>query len=130
MVMTRDSIRSLVDEYTSAWERGARDAWLATFSVDATQEDPIGEGVRRGRAEIGRFWDQAMASYDGIEIRQRAVHITGNEAALEWTIVARDGAEWVVFDGVDVFTFTSEPLIASVRAYWQRDDRRRTTAAP
>lgn len=125
-----DGIRSLLDDYTAAWERGARDEWLATFAPDATQEDPIGDGVRRGHDEIGRFWDQAMASYDGIEIRQRAVHVAGGEAALEWTIVARDGAEWVIFDGVDVFTFTPEPLIASVRAYWERDSRRRTTEEP
>lgn len=50
-----------------------------------------------------------MASYDGIEIRERAIHVTGAEAALEWTIVAAEGPEWVVFDGVDVFTFDNEP---------------------
>ena len=90
----------------------------------------MGEGVRRGRPEIGEFWDRAMASYDRVEIRQRALHVAGAEAALEWTVVAKDGDEWVVFDGVHVFTFDPEPLISSVRAYWDRDGRSRVRERP
>lgn len=71
-----------------------------------------------------------MSSYDGIEVRERAIHVAGHEAALEWTIVAADGQEWVVFDGVDIFTFDDQPLISSVRAYWQREGRRRTAERP
>ena len=116
--------------YTTAWVAADREGWLSTFSERATQEDPVGEGIRHGRGEIGAFWDRAMASYDGIEIRQRALHVVGTEAALEWTVIAKDGDEWVIFDGVDVLTFDSEPLIASVRAYWQRDGRDRTRERP
>ena len=85
--------------YTSAWVASDRDGWLSTFSEGATQEDPVGEGVRHGRDEIATFWDRAMASYDGIELRQRALHVIGTEAALEWTVLAKDRDEWVVFDG-------------------------------
>jgi steroid Delta-isomerase len=116
--------------YTSAWVAADRDGWLSTFSEGATQEDPVGEGIRHGRDEIATFWDRAMASYDGIELKERALHIVGTEAALEWTIVAEDRDEWVVFDGVDVLTFERGPLIASVRAYWERDTRRRTRERP
>lgn len=123
-------MRSLLDRYAAAWAAADREGWLATFAEGATQEDPVGEGVRRGREEIGAFWDAAVASYDSIELRSRAVHVVGREAALEWTIVARDGDEWVVFDGVDVFTFDDGPLITSVRAYWQREGRRRTRQQP
>jgi len=125
-----DAIRSLLTRYTDAWAAADRDGWLATFSELATQEDPVGEGVRRGREEIGDFWDQAVASYDSVEIRQRALHVVGTEAALEWTVVAKDGDEWVVFDGVDVFTFDPGPLISSVRAYWERDGRSRVPDRP
>jgi hypothetical protein len=121
-----------MSRYTAAWASADRDGWLSTFSEEATQEDPVGEGVRTGREEIGHFWDRAIASYDGIEIRQRALHIVGTEAALEWTVIAKDGDEWVVFDGVDVLTFEPGPLplIASVRAYWERDNRPRTRDRP
>lgn len=71
-----------------------------------------------------------MGSYDSLEIRVRHVHVVAQEAALEWTIVARQTPEWIVFEGVDVFTFAPGPLIASVRAYWSRDARRRTKERP
>ncbi|MBA3654221.1 MAG: hypothetical protein H0W70_08505 [Actinobacteria bacterium] len=34
-----------------------REGWLSTFAPDATREDPVGEGTRRGHEEIGTFWD-------------------------------------------------------------------------
>ena len=107
-----------------------RDGWLATFSEVLTQEDPVGEGVRHGRDEIATFWDRAMASYDDVEIRQRALHVVGTGPRLSGRSSRRTANEWVVFDGVDVLTFDSEPLIASVRAYWERDGRSRTRESP
>jgi uncharacterized protein (TIGR02246 family) len=118
--MEPERLRNLVEAYAAAWARNDRAGWLATFAADATQEDPIGEGVRRGREAIGGFWDRAMEGRDSLEIRPRAIHITGGEAAMEWRITTRMGGEWTVFDGVDVFTFTDEPLIATVRAYGDR----------
>ena len=111
-------IRSLLERYTAAWKANDRAGWLDTFAADASQEDPVGGGVRRGHEEIGGFWDRAVASYDGtIDLRLRAVHVAGVEAAMEWTIVATDGPETIEFDGVDVFTFTGPPMrITSVRA--------------
>ena len=130
------AVRTLLARYTAAWRAGDRAAWLATFAEDATQEDPIGDGVRSGVEAIGGFWDDAMAGYDGgIDLRSRAVHVVGGEAAMEWTIVALDGDDEVVFDGVDVFTFTShgsdggDLRIATVRAFWQRDGRTRRPRA-
>ena len=125
-----EDLRQLVMRYAQAWGERDREGWLSTFAPDATQEDPIGEGVHRGRPEIAAFWDRAMGSYDSLEIRVRHVHVVAQEAALEWTIVARQTPEWIVFEGVDVFTFAPGPLIASVRAYWSRDARRRTKERP
>ena len=129
-VVDRAAIEALIATYCDAWQVRDRDAWLATFDEHATQEDPVGEGIRVGQEEIGQFWDRAQASYDEVELRPRALRIAGSEAALEWTIVAKEGDEWVVFDGVDVFTFDSRPSILTVRAYWDRDRRERTARRP
>ena len=118
--MDPESLRDLIESYASAWGRNDRSGWLATFAPDATQEDPVGEGVRRCHDAIGEFWDRAMEGRESLEIRPRAIHVTGNEAAMEWRITARRGDSWTTFDGVDVFTFTDDPLIATVRAYWDR----------
>ena len=73
--MDQQAVRALVDRYVAAWRAGDRDGWLSTFAAHAKQEDPVGDGVRHGREEIGQFWDQAMASYDEIELRSRALHV-------------------------------------------------------
>lgn len=128
--MEPDAIRSLIRRYAAAWAAADRDGWLATFAEDATQEDPVGAGIRTGHGEIAVFWDEAMSWYDSIEIRERAIHVLAPEAALEWTIVAQDGDEWVVFDGVDVFTCDDEPRITTVRAFWEREARSRVKERP
>lgn len=115
-----DAIRTTIRAYADAWAARNRDAWLETFASDATQEDPVGDLVRRGPAEIGRFWDDAMARYRSIEIVLHDVFVVGREAAMVWTIngVTAEGA--VTFSGVDVFRFDENARITSVRAFWDR----------
>ena len=116
----RKTIEATIRAYAAAWAARDRVAWLDTFAESATQEDPIGSGVRRGRAEIGEFWDTAMAAFDSIEIVPRDIFVVGGEAAMEWTINAATARGRVTFAGVDVFTFDDRGRIASVRAYWER----------
>jgi steroid delta-isomerase len=113
-------VRALLERYAAAWAARDRAGWLATFAADATQEDPVGGGVRTGHQEIGGFWDRAFAGYDTIEIRPRRIHLSGGEAAMEWTITTTEAGTVRTFDGVDAFTFTGD-RIASVRAWWQHD---------
>jgi steroid Delta-isomerase len=120
---TADAIRALLRDYCAAWGNDDQDAWLATFAPNATQEDPIGEGVRRGLGEIAAFWDDAMAGYDALTITPDDIFVVGREAAMVWTIDAILGDRVRTFRGVDVFTFTDDARISSVRAYWQRDGR-------
>jgi uncharacterized protein (DUF952 family) len=117
-------MQALLERYAAVWAANDRGAWLATFAPDATQEDPVGGAVRQGRDEIGEFWDDAMAGYRSIAITPRQIFVTGNEAAMAWRIAAEVDEGWWVFDGVDVFTVDSTPLITSVRAYWEQDNRR------
>lgn len=116
----RAVLETTVRAYAAAWGARDREAWLATFAASATQEDPVGDGARRGRDEIGEFWDRAMAAYDSLEIVPRDIFICGREAAMEWTIHAVTCEGAVTFNGVDVFTFDEDGRILSVRAYWER----------
>lgn len=128
--MDPEKIRSLIRRYAAAWAARDREAWLSTFALTATQEDPVGGDVRTGRQEIAAFWDRAMSSYDSIEIRERRIYVAGSEAALEWTIAAQEREHWILFDGVDVFTCDDEPLITTVRAFWERAARTRSRHRP
>jgi steroid delta-isomerase len=117
-------IEETIRAYAEAWRARDRRAWLATFAPDATQEDPIGSGVRRGQEQIGAFWDDAMASYEWIEIVPREIHIVRSEGVMVWTINGERTDGKVSFDGVDVFEFDDSGRIASVRAYWDRSAMR------
>ena len=120
-MLDRALIQATVCSYAAAWGAGDREAWLHNFAESATQEDPVGDAVRRGRDEIGEFWDRAMARYESLEIVPRDIFIVGGEAALEWTINAVTTEGTITFNGVDVFTFDeSSGRILSVRAYWER----------
>ena len=119
-VADRKTIEATIRAYAAAWAAKDRGAWLNTFAEAATQEDPVGSRVRRGRAEIGEFWDIAMAAYDSLEIVPRNVFVVGNEAAMEWTITAVTARGGVTFAGVDLFVLNEAGHITSVRAYWER----------
>ena len=99
------AIEATIRAYAAAWAARDREAWLRTFATDATQEDPVGDPVRRGHNEIGGFWDREMARYQSIEIIPREVFVVGREAVMVWTIngVTPEGA--VSFSGVDLFRF-------------------------
>jgi uncharacterized protein (TIGR02246 family) len=116
----RAAIEKTVRTYAAAWAARDREGWLDTFADSATHEDPVGEGLRRGRAEIGEFWDRAMSGYDWLEIVPREIFVVSGEAAMVWTINAATPDGTITFDGVDVFTFDKAALIVSVRAYWER----------
>jgi steroid delta-isomerase len=119
-VADRKTIEATIRAYAAAWAASGRVAWLDTFAEHATQEDPVGSRVRRGREEIGEFWDRAMAAFDSIEIVPRDIFVVGDEAAMEWTINAVTARGRVTFAGIDVFTFDEAGRIESVRAYWER----------
>jgi limonene-1,2-epoxide hydrolase len=118
-------LETTIRAYAAAWAARDRKAWLRTFATDATQEDPVGDPVRRGHREIGEFWDREMARYKSIGIVSREIFVVGHEAAMVWTINGVTDKGAVSFDGVDVFQFDEAGLIRSVRAFWQRDSLHR-----
>ena len=122
----RGDIERAVRRYAAAWAARDREGWLATFAEHATQEDPVGASIRRGRDEIGQFWDRAMAVYPSLEISPRDIFVNGREAALEWTIRATNAEGAIVFDGVDIFVFDETAHIVSVRAFCERGRIRRS----
>lgn len=119
-MVDRIKIEATIRKYAGAWAASDRAAWLSTFAESATQEDPVGSHVRRGRMEIGEFWDTVMAAYNSIEIVPHNIFVLGKEAAMEWTITAQSVEGGISFPGVDVFKFDDAGYITSVRAYWER----------
>lgn len=124
--MDRERIEAAIRSYCASWERADRGQWLAAFHPDATQEDPIGEPVRRGHDEIGAFFDDGLRHWSGgLTLTPERIHVVGHEATMVWRIDASRPGERIEFEGVDVFVFDGDALITSVRAYWEEGARRR-----
>jgi ketosteroid isomerase-like protein len=113
----------------SAVARGAKDEWLALFAPDAIVEDPVGpsfldpEGVgRRGRDEIGAFWDGTVATMTAFRFTIADSFANGSTCANVATIESTlpDGSTMTV-DAVLVYTVDDDGLITSLRAYWEPD---------
>jgi steroid Delta-isomerase len=118
-----DQIHQLIDAYTERFSAADREGWLALWADDATMEDPIGSPPKKGKGEIGEFFDQSQALADRIDMIPDGLRIvTGDEVAwtgqirptMAGTTYAMDVIElWRCTDGSD-----GTAVIAEMRAFW------------
>lgn len=105
-----------------------KDAWLGLFADDAFLADPVGpspfdpKGVgRRGRAEIAKFWDTAIARANlRITASQRIP--CGNCCAA--VLVAENdlgGGRTTRIDMVGIYEVGDDGKLVSVKVYWSWD---------
>ncbi len=113
----------------AAVARKDKEGWLATFAEDALVQDPIGkspfdsEGTgHRGRAAIGKFYDEVIASSEKIKFDILSSNLCDDEVAdvgLIYTWLAGGTHVAIVHC---VFTYKKAPgknELASLRAYWE-----------
>jgi steroid delta-isomerase len=112
-------IPDTIQAYAKAFTAGDREGWLDLFSPTATMEDPVGTPVKRGREEIGAFWDQSRAlAPDGIELQIAGDPLVcGREAAFELSIVVSAAGSRMAMPAIDVMTFDDNGRIATQRAF-------------
>lgn len=116
---SEDQIRATVERYLSTFSEADREGWLDLFSDGATVEDPVGTPLRRGREEIGAFWDDSHQLADSITLKMvQGPAIAANEAAFAMEAHASSGGTTMVVPTIDVMTFDEEGRIASQRAFW------------
>jgi steroid delta-isomerase len=112
------AIRTTIDEYLARFSAGDRDGWLALWADDATMEDPVGSPVRRGREEIGAFYDESTAPVDSVELRPVGpAQVVGNEAAFVFEVRPVVGGVTMAMPVIDVMTFDDDARITSQRAF-------------
>src|SRR4051794_21565836 len=81
LLASRDTARAMSAKDLEAaeaavrlWNEGDRAGFLAAFHPDGQWSSAInrqvegGEGLYRGREEIGRFWDEQRAAWDELNI--------------------------------------------------------------
>ncbi len=112
------------------WNQGDRAGLLAAFQPDAQWSSAIkrqvegGEGLYRGRTEIGRFWDEWHAVWEDLEIILSEVRSPRDGCVFAFGGLHGTGTGSGV--GIErpfgwVFEFEGG-LVRAVRAYLNRDE--------
>ena len=125
--MTADAatIRAAIDAYAAAFSAGDREAYLGCFADDAWIEDPVGSPVRRGRDDIGAFFDEMRGMSDSTSlVLTGPVRVAAGEAAFPMQARPRIGESIFVMDIIDVMTFGDDGRITSMRAFWDAAEMR------
>lgn len=112
------AITTTIERYLALFSAGDREAWLDLWAEDATMEDPVGTPVKRGREEIGAFFDQSRSMADALELRPLGVTIVvGNEASFAFAARPTIGGATMSVPVIDVMTFDDQGRITSQRAF-------------
>src|SRR5687767_15853883 len=98
-----DAVRATIDRYLSLFSAGEREAWLDLWADGATMEDPVGSPIRKGREEIGAFYDQGHGSAEAIELRPNGPAIVvGDQAAFAFLVRPTIGGTVMSMPAIDV----------------------------
>ncbi|GAA3383410.1 nuclear transport factor 2 family protein [Cryptosporangium minutisporangium] len=115
-------IANAVKRYLDAVADGTAEEIADCFAEDATQEDPVGSGARRGRAEIEKFYSAIESARRKTELV--TLRIAGDGAAFHFVVTTEMDEHAVEIGVIDVMTFDEQARITSMRAYWNSDDVR------
>jgi steroid delta-isomerase len=110
------AVADTVHRYVTLLGAGSADELVALFTPEATVEDPVGSGVRRGHDAIHDLYSRIEKQDRTTELL--SLHVVGNEAAFLARLTIVDGNRRTVIDGIDVMTFDDDARITSMRAFW------------
>jgi steroid Delta-isomerase len=120
MGASNEQIREVIHRYVDLVADGTADEIVALYAEGATVEDPVGSEVRTTRAAIREFY----ATLEGMEQQGRLLtaRINGGEAAFQFELATKAGAQTITLAPIDVMTFDDNGLITSMKAYWSDED--------
>ena len=115
-----DDIAKTVNRYLELVANGSADEITALYTDDATIEDPVGSGLRRGHAAVHEFY----AAIENIDKQTElvALRVAGNEAGFLWRLTMNAGDSRTRIEPISVMTFNDDAKITSMRALWSPAD--------
>jgi steroid delta-isomerase len=115
---TEAQIKATIARYQETFSSGDKQGWLGLFVEDGTVEDPVGSVPRKGRAEIGQFWDEVHATLRGITTEvTMGPAVAGHEAALAFEARLELDNGTFILPIIDVMTFADDGRLVSMRAF-------------
>ncbi|MDH6057425.1 nuclear transport factor 2 family protein [Umezakia ovalisporum] len=117
--MLQESIETIVSAYFANIAAMNPEGWIENFAEDALSYDPVGEPPAKVHERYRDFIGQLQAFFDKLEPQTEHIFVTGNEAAVKWTMhgVSKTGKP-VVFEGITIFAINPGGKIQTTRAYW------------
>ena len=110
------SVADTVNRYIELLAAGSADELAALYTPDATVEDPVGSGVRRGHDAIRKLYSRFENLHRTAELV--SLQVIGNEAAFLARLTVTTEGGHTRIDGIDVMTFDDDARITSMRAFW------------
>jgi steroid delta-isomerase len=115
---TPEQINDTIEAYRKGFASADKAGWMALFTEDCEQIDPYPSEPNRGHEGVGGFWDRTFAMASNFEFAVDKVFVTGDRAAMPFTLSLEMGGARYEFDGVDVFEFADDGRIQRLTAYW------------
>ncbi|MCW2786419.1 MAG: steroid delta-isomerase [Marmoricola sp.] len=112
---SREQIQTAIETYIDAVGRHDLEATVACFSADAIQEDPIGTPPNVGQDAIREFFVKSFAAPFSTTLTGPLL-ITGDYAAVHFTINVETGGDPFIVRAIDVMKFDDDCKVTEVRA--------------
>lgn len=117
--MSKETIQETVSNYFAAIRKLDADAFAGVFASDGVSHDPVGAPPFSGHDGLRKFFGGILATFAELNMRETAVYINKNEAAVHWHAEGKGkNGKATTFSGINLFTFTPDGQIANLRAYW------------
>lgn len=117
---TPEEKKSAIERYIAFVSAGDVDGVVSLYAEDATLEDPVGSSPVTGHAAIRAFYERATKM--GIQLEPTGpARLAGDEAAFPFRVTTVGGPKMTI-DVIDVFRFDATGKVATMRAYWGKEN--------
>ena len=106
-----------LNRYFEAWTANDVDKIMAFFADGIVYEDVTTGDLSKDRKEVQAFIQKFLTSTPGVKLVPSNMMITGNQAAIEWTMSAGSGDEAWQVRGVSMMAHDKGKIIR-VTDYW------------
>jgi steroid delta-isomerase len=111
-------MREALARYSETFGARDLDGLVALFTEDAVQADPANVVPNIGHEAIRTFFQNAHDACIESSWEPTAVHICGEHAGVDFTVLVTMEGGSMTIEGVEVFTFADDGRIRAVNAYW------------
>lgn len=119
---SEQSMKAAMQAYIDHFNRADAGAIAALYADDATVEDPVGSPLKKGKAEITKFYEAAIATGARLKLAAPIRGSHGNSAAMAFDVELKMPEGQALIRVIDVMTFDEAGKFTSMRAYWAPGD--------